>query len=178
MEVTMSSIGRRATGMIALGIAAVLAVPGAVPASANTRQTTLVEFNGTNPDTGFCDFPVTDTEQGTFMIADQFDNDGVLARTIVTSFGQLTLTFTNPTNGKSAVTHNESQVIIVDWQADGSRETVRRMGVAFAFTYPGLGVILLQVGYFEHNNLSGSTFTAGPHDLFEGDFDELCAALA
>jgi hypothetical protein len=174
----MSRIGGRTTGMIAFDVAVLLAFPAAAPASANTRQTTLVEFNGTNLDTGFCDFPVSDAEEGTFIIADQLDTDGVLFRTIVTSFGQLTLTFTNPANGKSTVTHNESQVIIVDWQADGSRELVRRMGVAFAFTYPGQGVILLQVGYFEHDFVSGSTFSAGPHDLFKGDFDALCAALA
>jgi hypothetical protein len=177
----MSIIGRRLSSRIAIGLAgllAILAVSAAPSASANTRQTTVIEFDGTNPDTGFCDFPVSDTEQGTFIVADEFDNDGVLVRTIVTSFGQLTLTFTNPANGKSTVTHNESQVIIVDWQADGSREMVRRMGVSFAFTYPGLGVILLQVGYFERDYINGSTFVAGPHDLFEGNFDALCAALA
>ena len=75
---------------------------------------------------------------------------------------------TNPANGKSTTTHNESQVIIVDWLPDGSRETVRRMGVAFAFTYPGEGIILLQTGYFERDLVTGWTFTAGPHDLFEG----------
>ena len=177
----MSIVGRRPTSRIAIGLAvllAILAIAATPLALANSRQTTVIEFDGTNPDTGFCDFPVTDTEQGRFLVADQFDNDGILVRTIVTSYGQLTLTFTNPANGKSTVTHNESQVIIVDWQADGSRETVRRMGVAFAFTYPGLGVILLQVGYFERDYVSGSTFVAGPHDFFEGNFDALCAALA
>ena len=59
-------------------------------------------------------------------------------------------------------------MIIVDWLPDGSRETVRRMGVAFAFTYPGEGIILLQTGYFERDLVTGWTFTAGPHDLFEG----------
>ncbi|HET9758031.1 MAG TPA: hypothetical protein VFP66_16135 [Candidatus Limnocylindrales bacterium] len=48
-----------------------------------------------------------------------------------------TLTFTNPANGKSKLTHNESQVTIVDWQPDRTRQTVRRMGLTFAFTYPG-----------------------------------------
>jgi hypothetical protein len=165
-------------GLTALSAVALAAMCSAPTALANTRQTTLIEFEGTNPDTGFCDFPVSDTEQGTFIVADQFDNDGVLYRTIVTSFGQLTLTLTNPANGKSTVTHNESQVIIVDWAADGSREKVRRMGVSFAFTYPGMGVILLQVGYFERDYVNGWRFVAGPHDLLEGDFDALCAALA
>ena len=99
---------------IALGVVTLAAMIAAPTASANTRQTTVIEFEGTNPDTGFCHFPVSDTEQGTFILADQFDNDGVLYRTIVTSFGQLTLTLTNPANGKSTVTHNESQVIIVE----------------------------------------------------------------
>jgi hypothetical protein len=161
-----------------LALAAMLALIAVSSASANTRQTTVVEFNGTLPDTGFCDFPVSDTEQGTFIVADLFDNDGVLYRTIITSFGQLTLTFTNPANGKSTTSHNETQVIIVDWLPDGSRETVRRMGVSVAFTYPGQGVILLQTGFFERDYLTGWTFAAGPHDLFEGDFDDLCSALA
>jgi hypothetical protein len=129
---------RHHTGGIAFGLAALLALTAGPPASANTRETTVIEFDGTNPDAGFCDFPVSDTEHGTFIVADEFDNDGILIRTIVTSFGQLTLTFTNPANGKSTITHNESQIIIVDWQADGSRETVRRMGVAFAFHRTGL----------------------------------------
>jgi hypothetical protein len=176
----MKSTGWPTTRRLTLVLAfpAALALTSTGSAAANTRQTTLVEFDGTLPDTGFCDFPVSDTEQGTFIVADQFDNDGVLFRTIVTAFGQLTLTFTNPANGKSTVTHNESQVIIVDWLPDGSREMVRRMGVSFAFTYPGQGVILLQTGYFERDFLTGWTFSAGPHDLFEGNFDALCAALA
>jgi hypothetical protein len=168
----------RRVAALAPALAAVLALASAGTTAANTRQTTLIEFDGTLPDTGFCDFPVSDTEQGTFIVADQFDNDGVLFRTIVTAFGQLTLTFTNPANGESTVTHNESQVIIVDWLPDGSRETVRRMGVSFAFTYPGQGVILLQTGYFERDYVTGWRFSAGPHDLFEGNFDALCAALA
>jgi hypothetical protein len=161
-----------------LVLAAVLTVSVASTASANTRQTTVVEFDVTLPDTGFCDFPVSDTEQGTFIVADQFDDDGVLYRTIVTSFGPLTLTFTNPEGGKSTITHNESQVIIVDWQPDGSRETVRRMGVSFAFTYPGEGTILLQIGYFERDYVTGWTFSAGPDQALEGDFGALCSALA
>ena len=164
--------------VIAVSLATLAAMIAAPTTLGNTRETTLVAFDGTNPDTGFCDFPVSDTEQGTFIVADQFDDDGVLFRTIVTSFGQLTLTLTNPANGKSTVTHNESQVIIVDWAADGSREMVRRMGVSFAFTYPGAGVILLQVGYFERDYVNGWRFVAGPHDLLEGDFDALCTALA
>jgi hypothetical protein len=169
---------RRRVAALAPALAAVVAVVSAGTAAANTRETTLIEFDGTLLDTGFCDFPVSDTEQGSFIVADQFDNDGLLYRTIVTSFGQLTLTFTNPANGKSTVTHNESQVIIVDWRPDGSRATVRRMGVSFAFTYPGDGVVLLQTGYFERDYLTGWTFSAGPHDLVEGSFSELCAALA
>jgi hypothetical protein len=172
----MSNVARPIPRSLAL--AAMLALIAVSSASANTRQTTVVEFNGTLPDTGFCDFPVSDTEQGTFIVADLFDNDGVLYRTIITSFGQLTLTFTNPANGKSTTTHNDTQVIIVDWLPDGSRETVRRMGVSVAFTYPGQGVILLQTGFFERDYLTGWTFAAGPHDLFEGDFDDLCSALA
>lgn len=164
--------------VIAMSLATLAAMIAAPTTLGNTRQTTVIEFEGTNPDTGFCDFPVSDTEQGTFIVADQFDDDGVLFRTIVTSFGRLTLTLTNPANGKSAVTHNESQVIIVDWAADGSREKVRRMGVSFAFTYPGAGVILLQVGYFERDYVTGWRFVAGPHDLLDGDFDALCTALA
>ena len=168
----------RARAAGALGLLALVALITAPAAWANTRETTLLVFDGFNPDTGLCDFPVTDVEHGTFIVADLFDNEGVLYRTIVTSYGQLTLTLTNPANGKSTITHNESQVIIVDWQPDGSRETVRRMGVSFAFTYPGQGVILLQTGYFERDYLTGWRFVAGPHDLLEGDFDALCSALA
>src|SRR4029453_10379666 len=123
----MKSTGWPSTRRLAFvhALAAVLALTSTGSAAANTRQTTLVEFDGTLPDTGFCDFPVSDTEQGTFIVADQFDTDGVLFRTIVTASGQLTLTFMNPATAKSTVTHNESQVIIVDWLPDGSPEMAR-----------------------------------------------------
>ena len=116
----MTSAMRPSARRLALmpALAAALAFTTAGTAAANTRQTAVIEFDGTLPDTGFCDFPVSDTEHGTFIVADLFDGDGVLYRTIVTSFGQLTLTLTNPANGRSTVTHNESQVIIVDWLPD------------------------------------------------------------
>jgi hypothetical protein len=161
---------------LALALAASI-VTGSV-VSANTRSWFVVTFVPEASDPGFCPFPTRMTEDGTFKVADSYDGSGILNRTIVTSFGQLTLTLWNPANGKTVVTHNESQVIIVDWLADGSRESIRRAGLTFAMTYPGAGAVFLNVGVLTHDYLTGETFLAGPHDIVFGDFDALCAALA
>jgi hypothetical protein len=139
--------------------AAAVALATAGTIAANTRQTTLVEFDGALPDAGFCDFPALDMEQGTYIVADQFDNDGVLFRQ----------------------RHSDPQREPSDHcrlAAGRIPQTVRRMGVSFAISIPGKGIILLQTGYFEWDYVSGWTISAGPHDLLEGNFDALCAARA
>jgi hypothetical protein len=159
--------------------AVLVAMLAVSPVAANTRTQRTIVVDGTDPDAGFCSYPVSLTESGTFAIADYFDKSGVLYKSIVTSYqGQLTLTLFNPANGKSVTTQNESQVIIVEWLPDGSPASITRTGVTFAFTYPGLGTVLLNVGRLEVDRTTGSVFVAGPHELLKGDFDELCAALA
>jgi hypothetical protein len=172
----MNAIARRITLAAALSISTfAIAAPVAL---AGQRDWFVVTFDDTAEDPGFCPFPTLLREEGTFQVADYFDNRGILYRTIVTSFGQLTLTMWNPANGKTVVTHNESQVIVVDWLPDGSREAIRRTGVTFAMTYPGSGVVFLNTGALTHDYTTGETIIAGPHDLVSGDFDALCAALA
>jgi hypothetical protein len=61
-------------------------------------------------------------------------------------YGRLTLTFSNPQNGKSVTTHNESQVIRITYNEDGSFDTAYRTGVIFAFTAPGVGEIITYTG--------------------------------
>jgi hypothetical protein len=67
---------------------------------------------------------------------------------------------------------------MVDRQPYGTRQTVRRLSLTFAFTYPGEGATLLRTRYFERDYVTGWTFSAGPHQALEGDFDDLCSALA
>ena len=172
----MFGIKRRATVAVTLALAGVIL--GAAPALANERQWFVVVFDTEPVDHGFCAFETLMTEQGTFKVADYYDNSGTLYRTIVTAYGQLTLTITNPANGKAVMTQNESQVIIVDWLPDGSRKQIRRIGISFAFTYPGAGMVLLNTGFLEHDYLTGETRLAGPHDLVTWNTDALCAALA
>jgi hypothetical protein len=174
----MHMTGRKArlagAGVVALAVALL----GAAPVLANERDWFVVVFDPEPVDHGFCSFPTLMTEEGTFKVADYFDKSGTLYRTIVTSYGQLTLTITNPANAKTVTTHNESQVIIVDWLPDGLRERIRRIGISFAFTFPGSGVVMLNTGYLEHDYLTGETRIAGPHDLVAEDFTGLCSALA
>lgn len=172
----MNPFARRTALALALSIAASSVV--APPAVAGERDWFVVTFPGGAGDPGFCPFPTLLNEEGTFKVADYYDKDGFLYRTIVTSFGQLTLTLSNPANGKEVVTHNESQVIVVDWLPDGSRESIRRMGVTFAMTAPGFGVVFLNTGLLTRDYTTGETFIAGPHDLVSGDFTALCAAIA
>ena len=172
----MNRPARRLALVASLALAA--SFVAAAPALAAERDWFVVGFDPAPEDPGFCSFPTLMTEDGTFKVADYYDNSGVLYRTIVTAYGQLTLTLWNPANGKTVITHNESQVIIVDWLPDGSRKSIRRIGVTFAWTYPGAGIVLLNTGYLEHDYTTGQTSIAGPHDLLEGNFDALCAAIA
>jgi hypothetical protein len=170
--------GKKRRTAVAASLALAAVVLGATPALANERQWFVVVFDPEPVDHGFCSFETSMTEQGTFKVADYYDNSGTLYRTIVTSYGQLTLTITNPANGKTVTTQNESQVIIVDWLPDGSREQIRRIGISFAFTYPGSGVVMLNTGYLEYDYLTGEMRIAGPHDLVTWNTDALCAAIA
>lgn len=168
---------RPRTVLIAGLLASLFLVAVAVPAGANTREFHLVTFDESN-ETGFCDFPVIDTEVGTFAVTDYLDSDGNIVQTLITAYGQLTLTFTNPENGKNVVTHNESQMIRITYDEDGSFDTIYRTGVIFAFTAPGVGTVLMQVGRLIQAPGDGFVFVAGPNQLLEGHFEALCAALS
>jgi hypothetical protein len=162
----------------ALAVVFVSILMTAVPAGANTRQSYVVTFPPDGQDIGFCEFPVVDEEVGTFLVSDFFDKDGNIVQTLITAFGQLTLTFSNPENGKTVVTHNETQMIRITYDEDGSPDLIYRAGVIFAFTAPGMGTVLMQVGRLVQVFGGGFEFVAGQYQLLAGDFDELCQALA
>jgi len=52
-------------------------------------------------------------------------------------------------------------------------------GLNYHVTVPGEGVVLLDVGRLEHDEVGEVAFVAGPHQVHLGeDTDKLCAALA
>jgi hypothetical protein len=121
-------------------------------------------------------------ECGSFEVLDVYSNDGVaslfydkegnLVKIIIEYAG--TDTFTNSVTGKAYPMdfHNTS---LIDFSASPRRNAV--MGVIFRLTVPGAGSVFLDVGRIVFERGTGIIFQAGPHQLFDGDFDALCAAL-
>ncbi len=81
-------------------------------------------------------------------------------------------TATNPLNGKTATgVDNWLEVFDV-----GSEEFSIR-GLVFHFNFPGAGVVLIDAGILTFDADDNVILVGGPHQVFEGDFEALCAAL-
>lgn len=167
---------RRMTAGLMIVLVSILMT--ALPARANTRESFVVSFEPGGHDTGFCDFPVIDDEVGAFLVSNFYDEHGDIVQTLITAYGQLTLTLSNPETGRSVVTHNESQMIRITYDEDGAPDVAYRTGVIFAFTAPGVGRVLMQVGRLVQDLDDGFVFVVGQYQLLQGDFDALCQALS
>ena len=114
---------------------------------------------------------------------DRYDQDGDIVRTVIHYSGVDRLY--SPETGKS-LSGRFAQTLTIDWvkgipwteQLDqGVAEAVH--GIAYRITVPGAGVVLLEVGRFDFDSATGDIlFVAGAHQVLEGDFTKLCAALA
>jgi hypothetical protein len=101
------------------------------------------------------------------------DQQGNLVKVIVQYWG--TDTFTNSVTGKSYPMdfHNTS---LIDFTA--SPRTNALTGVVYRLLVPGAGAVFLDAGRIVFQRGVGIVFQAGPHQLFDGDFEALCAAMA
>jgi hypothetical protein len=52
------------------------------------------------------------------------------------------------------------------------------VGMRFRVAFPGLGVVLLDAGRIVFDADGNVVFEAGPHQVFNEDFTEFCAAFA
>lgn len=116
-------------------------------------------------------FRVLDAFEGDLSITRFFDREGNRERQLVDFRG--TDTFINSETGKS-FTESFHNVSIVDYDAG----TVAAVGVLFRLTVPGGGAVLLGVGRIVIEPPFTVLFVAGPHQPLEGDFSDLCAAMA
>jgi hypothetical protein len=119
---------------------------------------------------------------GAFQILDVYDlkqtekvyldKDGNLLKVIIEAWG--TDTLTNAVTGKaySGSFHNSS---LIDFSTTPRQSAI--MGIVYRVTVPGVGVVFLDVGRLVFERGTGIIFQAGPHQLFDGDFETLCAAL-
>jgi hypothetical protein len=59
-----------------------------------------------------------------------------------------------------------------------SGEEITSVGLRYHVTVPGEGLVLVDAGRLEFDENGEVVFAAGPHQVEEEDFDELCEALA
>jgi hypothetical protein len=119
---------------------------------------------------------------GSFEVLDVYSNDGVaslfydkegnLVKIIIEYTG--TDTFTNSVTGKAYPMdfHNTS---IIDFSTTPRSNALT--GVVYRLVVPGAGAVLLDVGRIVFQRGVGIVFQAGPHQLFDADFEALCAAM-
>lgn len=157
----------------------ILALPLAVTATAaaNTTQTEVVTVHQTDPFPA-CSFPLELRVDGSFKVTSYFDNSGTLLKGIVTNFrGPLTLTATNPANGKSTTTQSQTFVDFVTFNPDGSVASESLNGLIYNFVAPGLGTILHSTGRLVFAN-GTLIFEAGPHAFIDQNTAAFCNYMA
>jgi len=65
------------------------------------------------------------------------------------------------------------------YKVDYAHGKITMSGLNYKVTVPGGGMIFHQGGHYVFDTISGEWIqVGGPDDLFSGDFDALCAALA
>jgi hypothetical protein len=143
----------------------------ASPAAAVKPQPFFEEFEDSFTDTESCSFPVEVRFVGTIRGLEFFDREGNLVR--VQAHGKDVGTATNPANGKTA-SGVDNWLDVFDVES-GEFAT---LGLFFHLNVPGAGVVLLDAGHIRFDADGNVVHLAGPHQVFEGDFAALCAALA
>jgi hypothetical protein len=155
---------------VALGVLLILVVL-ASPASAVKPQPFFEEFEDVFTDTESCDFPIDVSFVGSLSGLEFFDRDGNLVR--VQAHGSDVGTITNPANGKAA-TGVDHWLEVFDVESGESAI----LGLFFHLNFPGAGVVLIDAGHIRFDADGNVVHLAGPHQAFEGDLEEVCAALA
>ena len=127
-----------------------------------------------NSDT--CAFGLTLHLFGTYRNADCFDSSGFLYKTLVTASGGA-LTATATANGPTLTMQNQSFLVTIYYNADGSVSTATFSEPEWKFTARGGGIVYLDTGTVTFDGDDNIVFEAGPHQDLDGDVDALCAAL-
>ena len=146
---------------------ALVAPAGAVP----PEKVVIEDIHIEQVDNTSCDFPFLEVFEGRVTITTFFDGEGNPSR--VTFDLPFHGTLTNEATGESV---SADQVLR---KTDDLQEgTVSFVGLRFRVTFPGLGVVLLDAGKIVFDADGNVIFEAGPHQVFNEDFAEFCAAFA
>jgi hypothetical protein len=115
-------------------------------------------------------FQVLDDFELNYTVRLFFDNEGTLSSIIFEIWGSDT--FINSETG-TAYSGNFRQSELVTVGQYGAHS-----GVIARLTVPGAGAVFLDVGRIVRDREGNILFEAGQHQLADGDFAGLCAALA
>ena len=146
------------------------------PAAANTVTTQVVHVHYRFVDRRTCPFHIEVHGFGTFRSADYYDNSGFRYKTLLTAGGGK-LTITETANGTTLTMQNQSYLVFIRYNANGSVKSFTLDGPVFVFTAPGQGAVLLEVGRLSFDRHGNITFEAGPHQQTHDDLDAFCAAF-
>jgi hypothetical protein len=148
-----------------------LASAATAQAAAPTREVTT-QTNLTYVDTDLCGFPITYVENGTYKVTTFYNSQGTPVRTILANQRRYVATAT--ANGKTLLT-NYPLVIRTSFEDNTRTE----LGLLSAYHVPGEGLILINTGRLVLDRATGdAVFSAGPHDVVEGNASDFCAYFA
>jgi hypothetical protein len=140
---------------------------GAVP----PEKVVFEDIHVEQVDSTSCDFPFSEVFDGRVTITTYFDEEGNPTR--LTFHLPFHGTLTNEATGESV---SADQVLQETVDLDEGTDTL--VGLRFRVTFPGLGVVLLDAGKIVFDADGNVVFEAGPHQVFNEDFTEFCAAFA
>jgi len=161
-----------------MAVALGLLSPGA--ALADAPVTEIVQVDATFINDFDCSFPLIEQVKGAYLDRLYFDHSGTLVREYLSPQfqGALMVTWTNPANGRSLMSH-EASTIIVYYNPDGSFQKLMNQGLTFMVTVPGAGQPLMaDVGRIVIERGQGITFFTGVHQELIGDTAAFCDYLA
>jgi hypothetical protein len=165
-------------GLIAAAAALVLVGAIATAAGASTpvvveKQNHLTRHFANLPDCSGFGFTHTEDYQVTRTVTDFYDNEGNLVREVL--HVRFVGTATNDVTGKTIPITGVRHITI-----DFVEQTFTETGVLRHVTVPGEGIVLHESGRFVAplDETLPPLFSAGKHQLGEGDLAAFCAALA
>jgi hypothetical protein len=163
--------------LVILIVTLALAVAAAAPASANPPNEWYTVVHAFS--TFDCEFQVDFYFERQYKVKEFFDQDGAIKKVVfhwLTTMG----TATNPANGKTLHSGRQAWKDVLEFDGDVPT-TLTSIGLPVRFNIPGGGVVQHDAGRIVFDISVDSWDVVeikGPHQVWEGDFDAFCAALA
>jgi hypothetical protein len=170
---------KRATKFLVFGAVAAVVLILVSPAAALTKQTTIIDLDGTFPIPAgeLCSFPVVFHQgPGQIKIDAFFDASGNPVKEIVTNYGGPDIASLSA-NGITLTTVQTFSDFFY-FNPDGSVRGSQDAGINFVFTLPHQGAVAMQIGIIKFDSNFNPIFVAGPGFRTPPNIDALCAALS